>query len=148
MAVLLATDELPMSCQVCQKDPAKREVWGCDRPNPDSRFWMDCPVCNEEGKNPRGNKTGCSDCDGRGRVHISTCPRKCVGPEHMTLLQLYSFYEKGMLPEDGPVLEQLNQVLEAFAFVSREYRRVEEREMERHVKEQRRHHQRHQKRGK
>lgn len=131
---MLSTGQLPMSCAVCSTTPAKREQWGCDKPNESSTAFIDCPLCNEDGKLARGVKVPCVTCGGGGRIRLTTCPRKCVGPEHTTLLQLYALHEKGIMPDEGAGMDQLNVILEAFAFVSREYGRYEQREMDKLTK--------------
>jgi hypothetical protein len=73
---------------------------------------MECPSC--------GGDAGCSECNETGRLQIESCPLELVTPDVWEVVELAEFYEKGLPPVAGGVLDQAAAFIEAAAIVFRE----------------------------
>lgn len=57
----------------------------------------DCPVC-------RGQ--GCDACGQTGRFEVTQCPLKWIEPEFWEMIEMVEFYDKGIAPVAGGLLDQ------------------------------------------
>jgi len=57
----------------------------------------DCPVCGGR---------GCGDCKQTGRFEVTACPMLWIEPAIWELIDMAEFWEKGMPPVAGGVMDQ------------------------------------------
>jgi NADPH-dependent 7-cyano-7-deazaguanine reductase QueF-like protein len=67
-----------------------------------------------------GGKSGndkCGQCSGTGELEIKECPLKIITADIWETLELADFWEKGLPPIGGGVLDQTQNFVEAARFV-------------------------------
>lgn len=52
------------------------------------------------------NSDGCPECGGSGQIKITDCPEKLITPDIWEAIEMTEFWEKGLPPVAGGVLEQ------------------------------------------
>lgn len=60
---------------------------------------------------------GCRHCNHRGQVELPRCPKQYVGRDVSEALFYADLWKKGMPPNAGGVLDQMNWLVEASAFI-------------------------------
>jgi len=63
---------------------------------------------------------GCGECQGTGRILVTTCPLDFAGDDVWDALEMTSYLEHGALPIPGGVLDQTHIFLEAARFIGAE----------------------------
>ena len=66
------------------------------------------------------NGDGCSECGGTGTVDITGCPMEFITDDVWEVIRFTEFFEKGLAPVAGGVLDQAYCFTESARFVLRE----------------------------
>ncbi|MCX5711769.1 MAG: hypothetical protein NTY47_01695 [Candidatus Omnitrophica bacterium] len=87
---------------------------------------LDCRSCPPQSKIERGCEED-SPISGYGKFdefEVSRCPVKLITMQSVRMLEAFSFYEKGYLPNSGGWMDQPEKLLEAIAVIETELNRI------------------------
>lgn len=100
----------------------------------DDKENFDCQKCSAEDKELLGCETESAEPIGYAGYEFPRCPRKCIPPRILHIVQLASMVEAGLLPDAGGVLDQSAAFIDAACIVTavRAETRAEKAERESH----------------
>jgi hypothetical protein len=70
-----------------------------------------------EGECENCNGLGCEECDGTGRIRITSCPLEVITPDVWEAIRFAELYEKGLPPVAGGALDQAANFIEAAMYI-------------------------------
>lgn len=66
---------------------------------------------------------GCKECEETGKLEITQCPLELITPDIWEVIEMAEFFEKGLPPVAGGVLDQAKIFIDACRFIFREQAR-------------------------